>query len=325
MTAAVDVERLRAWLGTTDVVLGERPGGGGWSNETWFVTVAGRPAVLRLSPAGRSMFPTYDLGRQVRCLELTRAAGLPVPEVLAADPGGDALGRPAFLMERLAGRVPADDDPPFTKAGFLFEASVEAQRAFCRAALDAIVAVHAVAPPPSLPTGPAPADHLAACDELLAWSGATHPMLLAASAALAADLPPPHGVDGLLWGDARPANMVVADDLSIVGLLDWELAAVGTGEFDIAWFLEMNRMRAEGMGIAPLPGFLSPEATWAHWADRVGRAPGHVEWHHRLAAYRVAILFSLFLRTMVDAGRLRPDHRLFTDNPGTRRLAELLS
>lgn len=75
---------------------------------------------------------------------------------------------------------------------------------------------------------------------------------------------------GQLWGDARPANMVV-ENFGIVGLLDWELAGSGPGELDIVWFCEMNRMRSIGIGIAPLPGFLDDAATWRRWSAAVGR------------------------------------------------------
>jgi hypothetical protein len=147
---SIAAARLAAWLGTTDVVVEGSPSGGGWSNETVFVRAGDRGLVVRLTPPGPSMFPVYDLGQQVRCLQLAAEYGLPVPAVLGkSDP--DVLGRPFFVMERLAGRVPADDDPPFTKAGFLFDASPQEQQTFCRDAIDHVVAVHAIRPPGFLP------------------------------------------------------------------------------------------------------------------------------------------------------------------------------
>ena len=131
--------------------------------------------------------------------------------------------------------------------------------------------------------------------------------------------------DRFLWGDARPANMVLDEHFAVVGLLDWELACSGPGELDVAWFCEMNRMRAEGMGISPLPGFPDAATTWAQWSAAVGRPPRYVEWHQRYAAYKVAVLMQLFLRVMVESGRLPVGHRLLHDNPGIRRLGELFA
>ena len=324
MVVSFDEHRLRAWLGASELAVDGGPAAGGWSNETVFVRADGRPLVLRLSPSGESMFPAYDLGLQVRCLRYAFEHGLPVPAIVGDEPDATVLGRPFFVMERLAGRVPADDDPPFTKAGFLFDADPAQQRRFCRAAIDAVAAVHAVPAPDFVPVGPAPRDHLAACASLSAWAGLDHPELTRAAAALAAGAPADGGAPvGLLWGDARPANMVVADDFRPVGLLDWELCGRGPGELDVAWFCEMNRMRSVGMGIEPLPGFLDDGATWDRWSAAVGRAPVDVAWHHRFAAYRVAVLLFLFLRSMTARGRLPAGHRLNRDNLATRRLHEL--
>lgn len=326
MSSGFDEAALAAWLGATDLFVEGGPIGGGWSNETVFVRVDGRPMVVRLSPSGPSMFPAYDVGLQVRSLELTAQAGLPVPGVVAFEASGSVLGRPFFVMKRLAGRVPADDDPPFTKAGFLFEAGPEQQARFCRHAVDLIAAVHAVAAPGFLPVGSSPRAHLEWCAGLCRWAAVDHVDLSVAYDALARDVPPDDAAPvGLLWGDARPANMVVDDQFRITGLLDWELAATGPGELDVAWFLEMNRMRSVGMGITALPGFLSDGDTWQRWSGSVGRSPTFVGWHHRYAAYRVAVLLFLYLRAMVTRGQLPNGHRLFQDNPGTRRLRELFT
>ena len=321
-----DAARLQTWLGARHLRIEGTPAAGGWSNETVFLNADGRALVLRLAPSGASMFPRYDLGLQARCLTYAREAGLPVPAVVGVESDADVLGRAFFVMERLAGRVPADDDPPFTKAGFLFDADAARQHRFCAGAIDLIASVHALPAPEFLDIGPAPRDHLGWCAGLWAWAGFDHPDLAAAHAALERDLPQDDAAPtGLLWGDARPANMVVDTDFSIVGMLDWELAGSGAGEFDVAWFCEMNHMRATGMGIAPLPGFLSVAATWQRWAQAVGRAPIHVVWHHHFAAYRIAVLMFLYLKAMIVRGRLPADHRLTRDNTSTRRLRELLA
>jgi len=320
----LDVAALAAWLHTGDVTVTGSPTGGGWSNETVFIEAGGRRLVLRLAPAGSSMFPTYDLGSQVRCLELAAANGLPVPALFGFEADPSVIGRPFFVMERLVGRVPPDDDPPFTKAGFVFEASAAEQRALCATAVDHIAAVHRIAAPGFLDVGPAPADHLAWCAGLSRWAGIEQADVLATHAALAASMPAsqPSNVS-LLWGDARPANMVVDDRFAIVGMLDWELAGTGPGELDVAWFCEMNRMRADGMGIPALPGWLTDGEIWQRWSAAVGRPATDVEWYHRYSAYKVAVLLYLFLRVMIDRGRLPAGHRLLSDNLATRRLRQL--
>lgn len=323
LVVTVDAEALRHALGAATLTIDGAPTAGGWSNETMFVTADARPLVVRLSPSGSAMFPSYDLGLQARCLRYAASAELPVPTVLTDDDGG-LLGRPFFVMNRLPGRVPADDDPPFTKAGFLFEATAEQQRTFSLSAIDRLVEIHRTPSAGFLPVGPSPHAHLRWCADLYGWVDIAQPLLEETHRRLAADVP--GGADaptGLLWGDARPANMLVDERFAVTGLLDWELAANGPGEFDVAWFLEMNRMRSTGMGIAPLPGFLTDAKTWDRWSALIGRPATNIGWYHRYAAYRVAVLLLLFLRAMISRGRLPHDHRLTRDNLATRRLESL--
>jgi hypothetical protein len=86
----------------------------------------------------------------------------------------------------------------------------------------------------------------------------------------------------------------------------------------------MNRMRSSGMGIAPLPGWPDDHSTWGRWEHGVGRAAEHRGWYHLFSALRVATFMQLYLAAMVHRGTLPAGHRLLTDNPGTRRLRELL-
>ena len=324
MVVGFDQERLRAWLGADRVDVIGSPESGGWSNDTVFLRVDGRRLVLRLGPSGPSMFPTYDLELQVKALRFAGESGIAVPAVLASERDVRVLGRAFFVMAHIDGRVPPDDNPPFTRTGFLFEAAPADQRGFCEHAIDAISGVHAVEPPDFLPIGPTLESHMDWCRGLCVWAGIDHPGVVDAHAQLTRTLPSDSDAPiGLLWGDARPANMVVSDTLAVVGLLDWELAGSGPGEIDVAWFLEMNRMRSVGMGIDPLPGFLTDDDTWRRWSSNVARPATNVQWHHRFAAYRVAVLLFLFLRSSIAAGQLPAGHRLTRDNLATRRLQEL--
>ena len=74
--------------------------GGGWSNETLILDLSrlGR-VVVRLQPAGPSMFRTYELAREYTILETLSALGQPkVPKPLAIDQHGTIAGRPLFVI-----------------------------------------------------------------------------------------------------------------------------------------------------------------------------------------------------------------------------------
>ena len=128
----------------------------------------------------------------------------------------------------------------------------------------------------------------------------------------------------LLWGDARPANVVEAE-FRPAALLDWELATIGPPELDIAWFLEMNRMRTTGAGVAALPGFLADDETAACYQRLSGRTLADFRWYRRYAALKMAVLMERHLRVAIARGALHQGHRLLKDNVALRRLEALLA
>ena len=337
----VDRVALAAWLGDalgvalSSGTLGvSRPSGGGWSNDTLFVDLPEGPhrrVVVRLAPTGPAMFPAYDLSHQIAVMRHLAADGrVPVPALLADDRDGAMLGRPAFVMAFVAGRVPVDDRPSFAEQGFLHDADASGQRAFHTGLLDAIARIHLVdTGPVSTNTSHGRPSVQAALDTLRAtwlfdrgerWADDIDRAL----DTLAADVPESHS-DVLVWGDARPANVIVAaDGYGPVALLDWELATVGPPEFDLTWLAEMNRMRMQGSGVAPLPGFLSDGEAIRYYEERAGRSLEHLEWYTLYSATRVAALMHRHLRVMVHLGRLPAGHRLLTRTIAVDRVAHLL-
>ena len=130
---------------------------------------------------------------------------------------------------------------------------------------------------------------------------------------------------GLLWGDPRPANTVLGTDFRVAALLDWELAALGPAEMDIAWLWEMNLLRGDATRPEDrlLPGFLDLDETWRRWSMTAGREPVGRGWHHLFAAYKVALILDLNFRVQVRRGELAADHKLFRNNRALRRLTTL--
>jgi len=293
-------------------------------------TQADRRIVLRLAPSGPAMFPEYDLSRQVACMrELKGVQGCPVPDILADDLAGLVIARPFYVMDFIAGEVPSDDRPTLFEAGFLFEASFGDQRRFHEAFLGAMAALH-TQPRSADITGKlarttegatALARELGWLRGLFDWDHglAPQPIIEPALEWLRQRLP--HDArEVMLWGDARPANVVVRDFMP-AALLDWELATLGPPELDVFWLLEMNRMRSRGR---PLPGFLDDDASIAHYEALTHTRMLDAEWHILFAATKVALLMLRHLLVRVARGALARDHPILVDNVATRRLSELL-
>lgn len=332
--------RFAAWLSPRlgrqldpDLIRERRPKGGGWSNDTLIVVVApGEQVVLRMRPDGAAMFPDYDLGRECRLLDLLSADGtVPVPQVLGADLAGEVLGRPLIAMRFVAGRVPADDRPSFAEAGWLFDAAPETQRRFHEQLIAQLAALHGRPAQPFAEAlaKPAPSSLVSMLDELehvWLWDrGDRWPTVIdACFDALRSTMPAMPAVSPL-WGDARPANVIVGDDGSTpVALLDWELASVGPAELDVLWLLEMNRMRTVGAGVAPLPGFLDDDASVLFYEGLAGRRLQDVAWFRRMCALKMAVLMHRFLRVSVHRGSLDAGHRVLADTVASRRVAALM-
>jgi aminoglycoside phosphotransferase (APT) family kinase protein len=333
-------DRLAAALSITDleVVEARAPTGGGWSSETWLLilrdcarpSVADRRVVMRLAPSGPAMFPEYDLGRQVACMRaLKPVQGCPVPDILADDLAGAVIGRPFYVMDFIAGDVPSDDRPTLFEAGFLFEANAIDQRHFHEAFLAAMAVLHTTPPAADIAhtlarpnAGPtALARELAWLRGIFDWDHgpAPQPVIEQALAWLRRRLPN-DAREVMLWGDARPANVVVRD-FAPVALLDWELASLGPPEMDVFWLLEMNHMRSKGR---LLPGFLDDAGSIARYEALTNTRLRDADWHILFAATKVSLLMLRHLLVRVACGDMPSDHPILGDNISTRRLASLL-
>ena len=335
---------FRTWLAAQldiaelEITDARAPRAGGWSSETWILTLrdgargatSDRRVVLRLAPAGPAMFPEYDLSRQVACMRALKASGgCPVPDILAEDLADGVIGRPLYVMNFISGDVPSDDTPNLFEAGFLFEASPADQQRFHQAFIAAMAALHRTPVTDELSRKLArPNAGPTALTRELGWLGgvfdwdhgtAPQPGLERALDLLNARLPDdPREV--LLWGDARPANVVVQDFVPIA-LLDWELATLGPPELDVFWLIEMNRMRSRGKLLA---GFFSDTEMIARYEALSGHALRDADWHILFAATKVAILMLRHLLVRVAANELSNAHKILTDNTATRRLSALL-
>ena len=114
----------------------------GASNETLLFTASWleegegreRGLVARLKPSGQGIFPSYNLACSTGPWLRWRAAGVPVPAVLALEEDDRVLGRPFYVMEQVQGRYLADN-PPYHMDGWLTRCSPDERGAIWRNAI----------------------------------------------------------------------------------------------------------------------------------------------------------------------------------------------
>lgn len=204
---------------------------GGASRATWTVDVldpSGRlhELVIRLSSAsaGTPSAPREGVGgmglgllEEARLLRAASAAGVPVPEVVAAT--GSYLVMRRVEGETIPRRILRDD---------LYSEARPKLAAQCGQAL---AAVHRM---PLGAVGEAvPEDPLAAWREVLDLTGQPHPVFELAFRELARTRPA-GGRTTVVHGDFRNGNLIVGPE-GVRAVLDWELAHVGDPVEDLGW------------------------------------------------------------------------------------------
>jgi aminoglycoside phosphotransferase (APT) family kinase protein len=323
---------LQRWLAdhldgevvVADVVV---PRSNGMSCETALFTAQQRRFVVRVAPAdGVGLFPAYRLQDEAAVMRALEHTAVPTPRVVAVEADPAVLGGRFLVMEHIEGRVPPDD-PPYSLDGWVLELSPEHQGRLVDNAIATIVEVSRAdwsALGLRLPRVgvAAQVDHL---DHLHATGhrGTPHPTIAAGLEYLRANAPTGEAL-ALCWGDARIGNMLFADDLSVTGALDWELASIGSRELDVAYFLYALRLWSEGFGAPSPPGFPGRTAILARFEELSGLPMRHLHYYECLAAVFGALAMMRAGHLMIDAGLVPPDSMIWLTNPPSVMLAGYL-
>jgi aminoglycoside phosphotransferase (APT) family kinase protein len=341
--------QLAGWLatkldGATDVEVRdvETPQASGMSNETLLFTASWKDSdgahegqyVARVAPAGPGVFPNYDLVAEQRVMHaLSQHTDAPTPAAPWVETDAAVLGAPFLVMERVAGRV-ASDDPPFTATGWVLDLTADERARLNDNALAALAEIHKAdyldlglgfLDRPEL--GKTPLDQqIAEWEQTYAWAaeGEVNPTIPAGFEWIAANRPQGEEATVLNWGDARIGNMLVADDMTINAVLDWEMVTIGAPEQDLGWWLFLLRHHTEGIGM-PLPeGFPSREETIARYAELTGNSVDNVDFYEAFSALKLSILMHRAGNMMIAGGMLPPDAPMKFSNPASQLLAKLI-
>jgi aminoglycoside phosphotransferase (APT) family kinase protein len=336
-TSTRDAEATRAaleqWLaaalpeGVEPTIVGlDAPSTNGMSSETVLFDATWRDGTTRVEhalvariapdPVNVPVFPTYDLGRQATTMQVVRdrCPDVPVPRVLwsEADPG--VLGSPFFVMERVDGIVPPDI-LPYNFMSWLTEASPEERRRLQDSTVAVLASLHSIERPDeclSFLPGPdgarsALARHVDEQRDYYEWvvaDGQRSPLVEQSIAWLDAHWPADEGPVVLSWGDSRIGN-VLYRDFEPVAVLDWEMAALGPAELDLAWLVTLHAFFedvAKPFGLPGLPDLLRREDVVATYESLTGYTPRDLDFYCVYAATRHAIIMSRIGRRAIHFG-----------------------
>ncbi|WP_230329477.1 phosphotransferase family protein [Nocardia aurantiaca] len=325
-------EELALWLATKvqadqppKVTSITRPQAGGMSSTTLLFDAewsehgqaAGGSFVARLAPEDSSfpVFENYDLATQYAVIAgVAENTEVPVPELCWLELDEKILGSPFIVMRRVNGRVP-EDNPPYVFLGWLFEATPEQRYALTRKTVEVIARVHAIANPtakfPMLHgEGSALRRHFQANKDWYDWGlardGFRIPLLERTFDWLEQNWPEASEAEPevLNWGDARPGN-IIFDEFDPAAVLDWEMAALGPRELDVAWPILIHRFFqdiATRFDQPGLPDFFKRSDVEKLYEEFSGHAPRDMDWFLIYAALRHGIVMGRIKRRMIHFG-----------------------
>jgi aminoglycoside phosphotransferase (APT) family kinase protein len=204
-------------------------------------------------------------------------------------------------------------------AGWLFEASGAQQRTLERESVRVLARLHARTPEthdrafhdrPKFGAG-ALEQHLEYQRWYYDWArdGETVPLIERTFAALDKTRPD-EGPTVLNWGDSRIGNMMFRD-FAPAAVLDWEMAALGPAEVDVAWMIFMHRFFEDLTRRYEMPcleNFFQRDRVAEIYFEESGREVHDLEWYEMFAAQRFAIVsIRTTLRSVAYGDAEQPD------------------
>jgi aminoglycoside phosphotransferase (APT) family kinase protein len=274
-------------------------------------------ARLRPDPANVPVFPVYDLERQFQVMGLVAEhSSVPVPTTLWYEPDDTHIGSPFFVMERVDGVVPPDIMPyPF--GSWLSEAAPADQERLQNSSVRVLAELHDMDVTADdlafleldRPGATAMRRHVAdsaAYYEWVASEGARSPLIERTFTWLDDHWPTDDTAAVISWGDSRIGNMMFRD-FEPVAVLDWEMAAVGPREMDLAWMIFLHRFLddlAVQLGLPGMPQFMRPADVAATYESFTGHTPRDLEFYLVYASIRHAVVMTRVARRSILFGEM---------------------
>jgi aminoglycoside phosphotransferase (APT) family kinase protein len=293
----------------------------GHSNLTYLVSAGGRELVLRRPPVGSKVKSAHDMGREARILVKLHPVFPLAPQVVAVCDDASVVGAPFYLMERIRGAILRGPAPR--------EAPVEAS-GLSRAFVQTLASLHAVdwraAGLEGRPEGfvrrqvegwtrrwnDAKTEEVPDADAIARWLGER--------------IPPERGA-AFIHNDFKYDNVVLSEDFArVVGVLDWEMSAVGDPLMDLGTSLgywveegDPEPLKAFAFGPTFLPGSFTRVQVVEEYGRATGRDVSGMLFYYCFALFKIAVIAQQIYKRYVQG--LTHDERFAALGMGVQLLA----
>jgi aminoglycoside phosphotransferase (APT) family kinase protein len=288
-----------------------------------------RDIAIRLHDSRPGLFLGGDLTLQWKMIEnMASRTEIPVPLPVGYEPDASILGAPFTVVSKVPGRV-APQVPNYNTGGWIFDLPIQERDRVWRNALETLAAIHRVDWRKGFEFLAKPRRGRNGLEQMLDWieewyswsrCGVVHSNVELALNRLRQNQPA-NAPDGVLWGDAAPNNMLFGADLEVTAVLDWEAAALGPGEADLAWWLFYDEYLSAGFSIPRLQGLPDRRSSIEIYENALGRPVQNLEYYELLAHTRNAILSLRSVNRQIERGTIDADSTATTRNPTSRMLA----
>jgi aminoglycoside phosphotransferase (APT) family kinase protein len=300
---AFDANAVHEWLSATvDGLSGlggpleVRQYPGGASNLTYLLRYPDRELILRRPPAGHKAASAHDMRREFTVQQKLKPVYQYVPEVLALCTDHAVLGSDFYVMTRIDGIILRGDLPPEITLE-PDEAALLAYRTF-----DRLIELHEVDPAAAgltdLGKGVGYVER-----QVRGWSDryrkARTPDAPDGEAVMAwlHENQPGDVRTCVIHNDFRFDNVVLNDELNVIGVLDWEMATLGDPLMDLAgsmayWIQSDDDDVAQLSRRQPshLPGMPKRRELVDYYCDRMGLSARNWVFYEVFGWFRLAVI-----------------------------------
>jgi len=272
---------------------------GGYSNLTYLLIIGRRELVLRRPPFGTKAKSAHDMSREFRVLTALHPVFPYCPKPLAYSEDPDLIGSPFYVMERLDGIILRKDLP-----GGLTLTAPQAEK-LCDRFLDVLAELHRVDYKAAgldafgKPDGYIHRQVTGWSDRYRAARTEDAPDFEAIMAWIMDKKPADTQSPSIIHNDYRLDNIVLDrfNPETIIGVLDWEMAAVGDPLMDLgntlAYWVERNdpeERKEIRMMPTHLPGFPTRAELVRRYGEKSGRAVENFDFYYCFGMFRLAVI-----------------------------------